>query len=161
MTERINVFTEEWENPYPQPDGYRANYKRVKAGDLALGVYELFSGQTQCPYHFHHGNDELLLVLHGHPTLRTPDGERELQPGDAVPFPAGAAGAHQIVNRSDEPARYVIAARHVSPELVEHPDSGKILAMSYNESQRRQPLWTVHRLDNEVDYFDGEQPRGA
>jgi uncharacterized cupin superfamily protein len=155
----FNVFREEWENSYAQLDGYRANYKRVKAGDLAMGVYELFPGQTQCPYHFHHGNDELLLVLQGRPTLRTPEGERELEPGDAVPFPAGPAGAHQMVNRSDEPARYVISARHVSPEVVEYPDSGKLAAMSYGESQRGQPLWTIHRLEDEVDFFDGEEPR--
>jgi uncharacterized cupin superfamily protein len=156
---RFNVFGEEWENSYPAAEGYRANYKRVKAGDLALGVYELFPGQTQCPYHFHHGNDELLLVLKGRPTLRTPEGDVELEPGDAVPFPAGPAGAHQMVNRGDEPAHYVIAARHVSPEIVEYPDSGKLAAMSYGESQRDERLWTIHRLDDAVDFFDGEQPR--
>lgn len=48
---------------------------------LAMSVYELLPGQTQCPYHFHHGNDELLVVLRGTPTLRTPEGERELRPG--------------------------------------------------------------------------------
>jgi uncharacterized cupin superfamily protein len=157
----VNVFDDEWENSYPEAEGYRANYKRVKAGDLALGVYELFPGQTQCPYHFHHGNDELLVVLKGRPTLRTPDGELNLESGDAVPFPAGPAGAHQIVNRSDEPTRYAIAARHVSPEIVEYPDSGKLAAMSYGESQRGERLWTIHRLDDAVDFFDGEQPVSA
>jgi uncharacterized cupin superfamily protein len=135
----INVFDDEWQEGYPQPDGWRANWKRVKAGMLAMSVYELLPGQTQCPYHFHHGNDELLVVLTGTPTLRTPDGERELQPGDAVPFPAGSEGAHQVYNRTEEPVRYVIAARHVTPEVVEYPDSGKLAAMAYSESHRGGP----------------------
>jgi uncharacterized cupin superfamily protein len=157
----INVFDDDWQEGYPQTEGWRANWKRAKAGMLAVGVYELLPHQTQCPYHFHHGNDELLIVLQGTPTLRTPAGEDVLQPGDAVPFPAGKDGAHQIYNRTSEPVRYVIAARHVTPEVVEYPDSGKLAAMSYGESQRGAPLATWHRLDDEVDFFDGEQPRTA
>jgi len=155
---RVNVFDDEWSDGYPQHDGWRANYKRVRAGSLAVGIYELLPGQTQCPYHFHHGNDELLIVLDGAPTLRTPDGEEELRPGDTAPFPAGRDGAHQIVNRTDTAVRYVIAARHVTPEVVEYPDSGKLAAMAHSESQRGGPLWTWHRFDDAVGFFDGEQP---
>jgi uncharacterized cupin superfamily protein len=158
MNATINVFDDEWHEGYPTPDGYRANWKRVKAGMLAMSVYELLPGQTQCPYHFHHGNDELIVVLSGTPTLRTPEGERQLEPGDAVPFPAGAGGAHQMYNRTADPARYVIAARHVTPEVVEYPDSGKLAAMSYGESHGGGPLATWHRFDDAVDFFDGEQP---
>jgi hypothetical protein len=42
---------------------------------LAFGVCELLSRQTHCRYHFHHGNDEMVVVLSGEPTLRTPEGE--------------------------------------------------------------------------------------
>jgi uncharacterized cupin superfamily protein len=157
--ELINVFDDDWHEGYPPADGYLANWKRVRAGMLAVGVFELLPRQTQCPYHFHHGNDELLIVLRGTPTLRTPDGERDLQPGDAVPFPAGKDGAHQLYNGTDTPARYLIAARHVTPEVVEYPDSGKLAAMSYGESQRGGPLATWHRFDDAVDFFDGEEPR--
>jgi uncharacterized cupin superfamily protein len=156
----FNALKDDWEEAYPQPDGYRANSKRLIAGKLAVRVYEVLPGQTQCPYHFHHGNDELILVLSGRPTLRTPDAERELEPGDAVPFPAGREGAHQVVNRTDEPTRYAIAACHVTPEVVEHVDSGKLLAMAHSESQSGGPLWTIHRLGDAVDYFEGEKPRG-
>jgi uncharacterized cupin superfamily protein len=155
----INVFDDEWQEGYPQTDGWRANWKRIKTGMLAIGVFELLPRQTQCPYHFHHGNDEILVVLDGNPTLRTPEGERELRRGDAVPFPAGNEGAHQVYNRTSEPVRYLIAARHVTPEVVEYPDSGKLAAMSYGESQRGGPLATWHRLDDAVDFFEGEQPK--
>jgi uncharacterized cupin superfamily protein len=153
----VNVFADEWEEIYPQVDGWRANYRRLVPPGNRMGMmlYELFPGQTQCPYHFHHGNEEVLLVLRGRPTLRTPDGERKLEPGDVVHFPIGPAGAHHVVNRTEEPVRYVIADSKVSPEVVQYPDSGKIAAVTRTEPD---PLWTVHRLDDSVDYFDGERP---
>jgi uncharacterized cupin superfamily protein len=158
-----NVFADEWEDLFPPIEGWRSKVKRLVApgNDLGMSLYELQPKQTQCPYHFQHGSDELILVLRGQPTLRTPDGERELQAGDVVHFPKGPAGAHQVVNRSDEPALYVIASSNVSPEVVEYPDSGKIAAMSRAESQRGERLWTMHRLDDAVDYMDGESPRAA
>lgn len=154
----MNVFADEWDDPYPTPDGWQSHYKRLGVGSLGLGLYELLPGQTQCPYHFHHGNDEALIVLSGRPTLRTPDGERELAAGDVAHFPTGPSGAHQMVNRSGEPARYVIAAVHVSPEVVEYPDSGKLASMARTQDK---PLWAIHRVDDSVDYFDGERPRAG
>jgi uncharacterized cupin superfamily protein len=162
MTDKCNAFADEWEDLYPQIEGWRSNIRRLvpPGNTLGMSVYELLPGQTQCPYHFHHGNEELVLVLRGRPTLRTPEGEEELEPGDVVHFTTGAAGAHQIVNRTPDLARYVVADTKVSPELIEYPDSGKLATMARTESQRGGPIWTVHRLDNEVDYFDDEQPRG-
>jgi uncharacterized cupin superfamily protein len=152
-----NVFDDEWEEIYPPTEGWRSNLRRLVPRDHTLGmsVVELLPGQTQTPYHFHHGNEELLLVLLGKPTLRTPSGEQELRPGDVVHFPKGPDGAHQLLNRTDEPARYVLADSKVSPEIVEYPDSGKIAAMS-RETQH----WSIHRLADTADYFDGEEPKG-
>jgi uncharacterized cupin superfamily protein len=59
-----------------------------------------------------------------------------------------------LFNAGDEPARYLIAANHASPEVVEYPDSGKVLALS-----KLGPLWSMHRRDDAVDYFDGEEPQ--
>ncbi|MGH2933985.1 MAG: cupin domain-containing protein [Gaiellaceae bacterium] len=150
----MNVFDEEWdETPYPTPPGWEQRTKQLIPGSHGLGMrlYELPPGQRQVAYHFHHGNTEALVCLSGHPTLRTPAGERELEQGEVVFFPTGPEGAHAMCNRSDEPARYLIAARHESPEVVEYPDSGKLVAMS-----RIGPLWSIHRKADEVDYFDGE-----
>jgi uncharacterized cupin superfamily protein len=154
----VNVFADEWDDPYPTPEGWKSHYRRLGVGNLGLGLYELPPGQTQCPYHFHHGNDEALIVLSGRPTLRMPDGERVLATGDVAQFPRGPSGAHQLVNEGDEPARYVIAAVHVNPEVVEYPDSGKLAAMARTTDK---PLWTLHRFDDSVDYFEGEQPRAG
>jgi uncharacterized cupin superfamily protein len=157
-----NVFAEDWEEGYPPTPGWEQRLKRLVPPGRELGVslYELPPGQTQTPYHFHHGNEEVLVVLRGRPVVRTPTGERELRPGDVVHFPKGPSGAHQVFNRADEPARYLVAASHASPEIVEYPDSGKLVAMSRGESQRGGALWTMHRLADAVDFLDGEEPRG-
>jgi uncharacterized cupin superfamily protein len=156
-----NVFADDWQDLFPPLEGWHSNVRRlVQPGhDLGMSLYELLPGQTQCPYHFHHGDEELILVLGGHPTLRTPDGERELEPGDFVHFPKGAAGGHQVINRSDEPARYLVGSSNVAPEVCEYPDSGKVAVFSRLESQRGGRLVTIHRLDDGVDYFDGESPK--
>lgn len=150
----MNVFADDWdETPYPTPPGWEQRTKALIPGGHGMGMrmYELPPGQRQAAYHFHHGNDEVLICLRGRPTVRTPEGERELEPGDVVFFPTGPDGAHAVYNRGEEPARYVIAARHESPEVVEYPDSGKLVAMSRNP-----PLWSIHRKADTADYFDGE-----
>ena len=52
-------------------------------------MYELEPGHKLFPYHTHHANEEWLLVVRGQPTLRTADGEQELQEGDVAVFRRG------------------------------------------------------------------------
>ena len=98
----------------------------------------------------------MLIVLRGTPTLRSPEGERELKEGEVVHFPRGPEGAHQLSNRSSEVARYVIAAALPTPEIIEYPDSGKIASMARTETTAGGPLFSMNRLSDSVDYFDGE-----
>ncbi|HSI96926.1 MAG TPA: cupin domain-containing protein, partial [Gaiellaceae bacterium] len=110
-----NVFTDELdverEDQHPG-GGYAVGGtvigKRLAMKELGVTLYVLPPGNAQAPYHWHHVTEELLLVLGGRPTLRSPDGERQLDPGDMVAFPHGPEGAHKIVNGTSEPARYLI-----------------------------------------------------
>jgi len=68
--------------------------KRVAGEHLGASMYELPPGQATFPYHYELGNDELLVVVAGRPTLRTPKGERQLGPGDCVLFPRQIARVH-------------------------------------------------------------------
>ena len=114
MTEPANLFDVETKQDEGDPAGYEVPYARVAPliGGAALGasVYVLNEGQGVCPYHYEYGNEEWLLVLAGHPVLRTPEGERELEPGDVVCFAEGPEGAHKAFNRRSETARIVIFA---------------------------------------------------
>jgi uncharacterized cupin superfamily protein len=90
-----NVWTNEWDSgPEDDWSGGRASSTRLvrSGGMLGVSVYEL-PPEGYAAYHFHHGSEELLIVLRGRPTLRTPDGERELGEGDVVHFTTGPDGA--------------------------------------------------------------------
>ncbi|HXH97703.1 MAG TPA: cupin domain-containing protein, partial [Gaiellaceae bacterium] len=110
---------------------------------LGASLYELGPGNFAI-YHAHHGSEELLIVLRGRPTLRTPDGERQLAEGDAVHFPPGRDGAHGLRNDTDEPVRYVVAGTRPSPEVVEYPDLGQLTAQSRLPSHDGGQLFVVH-----------------
>ena len=94
------------------PPGYHVQSAqlapRFGASRLAMTVYDLPPGQAICPYHFHWGDEEWLVVVSGTPTVRTPDGEQMLDPGDVVCFPVGPDGAHRVHNASDDAARVAI-----------------------------------------------------
>jgi mannose-6-phosphate isomerase-like protein (cupin superfamily) len=87
---------------------------RAEAG-LGASVWELQPGASQFVYHFHHGSDELLVVLRGTPTVRMHGGDRALREGEVVSFPRGPAGGHQIRNDGDQVARVLIVSSNASP----------------------------------------------
>ncbi len=145
-----NVFTDDWD-PGEDWSGGGGVSKRLPRGDvLGASVYELGAGNFSV-YHFHHGAEELLVVLRGTPTLRTPEGERVLAEGDVVHFPAGPAGAHALRNDTDAPARFLVASDHPSPEVVEYPDLGQITAQARTGSQTGEPLWLIHAVGPSAD----------
>ena len=138
-----NVWSDEWK-PSEDWSGGGGRSTRLPRGDvLGASVYELDPGNFVV-YHFHHGAEEMLIVLRGRPTLRTPNGERELAEGDVVHFPAGPAGAHALRNESDAPIRFVMVSDHPSPEVVEYPDLGQITAQARTGSQMGERLWLMY-----------------
>jgi uncharacterized cupin superfamily protein len=146
----MNLWDDEWGPQQEDWSGGGGRSKRLVERGHALGasVYELDPGNFMI-YHFHHGSEELLLVLRGRPTLRTPDGERQLEEGESVHFPLGPDGAHGIRNDTEAPVRYVVAGIRVSPEVVEYPDLGQVTAQSSLPSHRGEPLFLIHDLGKE------------
>lgn len=123
-----NVFSDDWQH---QMDGMRGTLVGAAAGarDLGATVVELPPGGQAAPYHMHHGNEELLIVLSGTPELRTPAGIRTLEPGAVVAFVAGPEGAHRLRNATEEPCRYVMVSTQRFPDIAEHVDTGTTLAI--------------------------------
>ena len=127
----MNVWTDDWGEQGEDWSGGGGLAKRLVPRGPVLGasLYELGRGNVNA-FHFHHGSEELLIVLHGTPTLRTFDGERVLEEGEVVHFTTGPEGAHEIRNDTDEPVRFVVASTRVSPEVVEYPDLKKVTGQS-------------------------------
>ena len=91
-------------------------------------MFEVAPGASTFPFHLHHANEELVVVLSGSLVFRDLEGERELHPGDVVACLAGARGGHRLDNRSDLPATVLIVSTMHSPEINEFPDSGIVWA---------------------------------
>jgi uncharacterized cupin superfamily protein len=129
----FNLNGDEWDREEDRP-GWRSRDAWVghHVGSELIGgsMYELEPGDRLWPYHTHHGNEEWMIVLRGRPTLRTPEGEQDLTEGDVVAFVRGAAGAHQVSNRTDAPLRVLMLSTLREPDVVEYLDSGKVGAVA-------------------------------
>ncbi len=143
----MNIWDDDWgEQPEDWSGGGGMSKRLVERGPLlGASLYELQRGNFVV-YHAHHGSEELLIVLRGRPTLRTPDGERQLEEGDVVHFPRGPDGAHEQLNRTSEPVRYVMVSNRGELEVVEYPDTRQITAQGPNPSQTGERLWLIHEL---------------
>lgn len=147
MARAPNIWADEWELESDEEWAAGRSTRLPRGGKIGATLYEIGPGTTSGFYHFHHGAEELLVVLRGRATLRDPSGERQLAEGDVVLFPVGPDGAHQLINRSDEPVRYLVASNRPSPEAVEYPDSRQLSVMAFTESQLGTPLWDIRTLD--------------
>lgn len=152
---RVNLADPEFTYDEADPDGFHSGMFRIGtllgAAETGASVYELPPGQALCPYHYEHGEEEWLIVLAGRPSVRHPGGVEQLDPWDAVCFPRGPDGAHQVRNDGDTTARVLMFSTVVLPTVTVYPDSGKV------------GVWTaakdadgLFRRADEVDYWDGE-----
>jgi uncharacterized cupin superfamily protein len=105
----------------------------LASASTAMYIYDLSPGEDQCPYHYEY-SEEWLLVVDGAIALREPGGERTLERGDLVCFPPGPAGAHQITNRSQSPARTLVFSSSQVPAVSVYPDRNKIGVWPGNEA---------------------------
>jgi uncharacterized cupin superfamily protein len=152
--EIFNLNADEW-NEEVEHEGFAFKdcWVGARIGSELIGgsMYEVAPGKKLWPYHTHHGNEEWAIVLRGRPTLRTPEGERELSEGDVACFRRGKGGAHQVINRTDEPVRVLMLSTVLQPDVVEYLDSGKVAATSPADGR----LFRA-RVGPDVEYWDGE-----
>src|SRR3954471_7775766 len=111
MPDEPNIHQPEWDAEMPDaPFSAKAMRACARAGSQELGatLYEIEAGGAISPYHFHHANEELLIVLAGSPEIRTPGGRQRLEGGAVMAFARGADGAHAVTNPGPEPARILL-----------------------------------------------------
>ncbi|MGA9875068.1 MAG: cupin domain-containing protein [Solirubrobacteraceae bacterium] len=154
-----NINDPDFDEPREHP-GFVCQRARISrhAGSERLGMslWEIPPGEAAYPYHHHLTEEELLLVLDGRPSLRTPDGWRELAEGEVVAFPRGEDGAHQLVNRTQETVRFLSISTSGEPDIVIYPDSGKLGA--FERLPQGGGLRAMFHMSDTVDYHDGEHP---
>jgi len=139
-----NIWSDEWGEQQEDWSGGGGRGKPLARGeDLGASIYELDPGNFVV-YHFHHRWEELLIVLRGTPTLRTPEGERILDEGEVVLFPVGPVGTHALRNETHTLVRFVMASTQGGPEVAEYPDLRQITAQARTGSQTGDRLWFIY-----------------
>ena len=155
-----NIFDPEFDQQRDGGEGFareRAFVGRQAGADkLGASIWVLEPGDAAYPYHFHYAEEEMIVVLEGTPSLRGPDGWRELAVGEIVSFRVGPEGAHQIVNRGEEPVRFLSISTVGEMDIVVYPDSDKISA-AYHRGKPDE-VRKIFRQSDERDYWDGEKP---
>jgi uncharacterized cupin superfamily protein len=117
-------------------------------------------GKKAWPYHAHHVNEEMFVILDGAGTLRFGSDTHPVKAGDVIACPAGGPEtAHQLINTGETDLRYLAISTMLEPEVCDYPDSGKFAVISGtapggDKGARRS--WHVGRAENSLDYWDGE-----
>ena len=142
---QINLFTAE------NRDGRIDVSRAVGSEATSMFIYDLAPGRSSCPYHYEY-EEEWLLVIDGAIAVRTSDGELTLARGDLVCFPAGAAGAHKVMNRSESTSRIMMFSSSRVPAVSVYPDSDKIAVWPGNEADAG-----IFRRGTAVQWSEGEE----
>lgn len=123
--------------------------KGTAARQLGAGFDIVAPGQQSCPYHYHHAEEEMFVVLQGEGTLRVAGERVPIRAGDVITIPAGPAYPHHILNTSDAPLHYLSISNKADVEVCVYPDSGKVGAFAPG-------LRLLQRGEAGVDYWEGE-----
>jgi uncharacterized cupin superfamily protein len=153
---KFNVFDAEFTYDESDPEQYRAGMNRfgpqIGARRMGATVYELPPDTSVCPYHYE-SEEEWLLVLQGQVTLRHPEGEDVLGPGDIAAFPPGPEGAHKTTNNGTQTVRMLMFANSDPIGYAVYPDSNKV--SHWTDSPNEEDNVRVRRGEK-LEYYDGE-----
>jgi uncharacterized cupin superfamily protein len=149
----IRNFNEVPREPFVREPLYQSECASLSQGTaakkLGCGYDVLAPGKQVCPYHLHHAQEEMFIVIEGEGTLRVADERIPIRTGDVIFIPPGPEYPHHIINTSDKPLKYLSISTLETPELCEYPDSKKLSAYAGKVSLRG-------RAESNLDYWDGE-----
>ncbi len=129
--------------------------RHIGATNLGYNLTVLPPGKAQCPFHCHHGEEEMFLILDGEGELRFGDERFPIRRHDVIACPPGGpAVAHQIINTGQTAMRYLALSTRVPVDACEYPDSGKVLIVAGRRGAAR--LRKMFRGETTVDYYDRE-----
>lgn len=141
----------------PLYDGHGVRLAPGTAAKKLGASYDVLPpGKRGCPYHLHHAQEEMFIVVEGSGTLRVAGEMLPLKAGDVVFIPAGPEYPHQIINSSDAPLKYLSISTKETPEVCEYPDSDKVMASGVAGAEAGRPFGIITRRTPSLDYWDGE-----
>jgi uncharacterized cupin superfamily protein len=103
----------------------------IGAKKLGYNLTELPPGKAQCPFHSHHAEEEMFLILEGEGELRFCEERHPIRKHDVIACPTGGAEvAHQIINTGTTTIQYLALSNLADVEACEYPDSQKVMVVS-------------------------------
>jgi uncharacterized cupin superfamily protein len=111
--------------PYASQMAGRSSLRLGDAGGLTqFGANEviLSPGALSSLRHWHHREDEFVMVTAGECTLVQDEGETVMRPGDCAAFPAGDANGHHFINKTAAEARFLVIGSRMNPEHATYSD---------------------------------------
>ncbi len=154
----IRNFDDATLEPLARPPLYQSRGARLARGTaaqkLGASIDIIEPGMRGCPYHLHHAQEEMFVVLEGDGTLRVAGEMLPLRAGDVVFIPAGPEYPHQIINTSNAPLKLLSVSTQEQPEICEYPDSGKYLAEM--KADGAPAFDVIQRAGPNIDYWEGE-----
>ena len=115
---------------------------------FGVNIVTLAPGERSAKPHWHSGSDEFAMVLTGTATVIENGAETQIAAGGLALWRAGDETAHQIVNRSDAPLRYLCAGTNPTHETVRYPDDRETLV--YEHPHWEHPHWHIITDDGAI-----------
>jgi len=130
--------------------------RHIGARQLGYNLTVVPPGKVQCPFHSHHGEEEMFLILEGEGELRFGDKRYPIRKHDVIACPTGGAEvAHQIINTGTAELRYLALSTLVDVEACEYPDSRKVSIVTGKPGETG--LRKIFRAEANVGYYDREK----
>jgi uncharacterized cupin superfamily protein len=127
---------------------------------LGCGLHVVPPGKRAWPFHNHHVNEELFVILDGEGIARIGATEQPIRAGDVIAAPPGGVDtAHQLVNTGSRDLRYLCVSTMIPSEIVEYPDSGKVAFYVGSAPGGDPSVRSINyrgRLGPKAEYWDGE-----
>lgn len=112
-------------SPYAEMMAGRSSLRLGEAGGLTqfgVNLVTLEPGALSSLRHWHLHEDEFVMVTMGECTLVQDAGETVMHPGDCAAFPAGDRDGHHFINRTANPACFLVVGTKAPREVATYSD---------------------------------------
>ena len=140
-----------WED-YSHGERFASRFRQVGTYGgcqrVGVAIEELAPGKQACPNHYHHLEEEQMMLLEGSLTLRLGKQTHVMTAGSYVVFPAGQKAGHSLYNHTDAVCRYLLIGERNPHEVVVYPDANRVSVRLTGEGYNKAAT---------MEYWEGEQ----
>lgn len=123
---------------------------------LGATYAEVPPGKSSCPFHVHHVEEEMFVILEGKGRYRFGTAVFDVEAGDVLGAPCGGPEfAHKLTNTGSTTLKYLAISTKADTDVCEYPDSGKFAVGTRSEGHAA-GFRFIGRAVDPLDYWDGE-----